>query len=128
MNMENMAYTYKRKQRQILNQHEQAQNLKMIITEPTKTGTELVFFFDLRILITSLVSSYASNVIVEKTKMTRFLHLRHQSKFSKCHNQKESSLRMVSAAPITWLPVTEYIVSQMTKNMFCFLSSICIDL
>ena len=41
MNMENMAYTYKRKQRQILNQHEQAQNLKMIITEPTKTGTEL---------------------------------------------------------------------------------------
>jgi hypothetical protein len=40
--MENMAYKYKRKQRQILNQHEQAQNLKMIITEPTKTGTELV--------------------------------------------------------------------------------------
>jgi hypothetical protein len=40
--MENMAYKYKRKQRQILNQHEQTQNLKMIITEPTKTGTELV--------------------------------------------------------------------------------------
>ena len=71
----------------------------MIITEPTKTGTELLFFFDLRILITSLVSSYASNVIVEKTKVTHFLHLRHQSQFSKCHNQKESSLRMVSGRP-----------------------------
>jgi hypothetical protein len=71
----------------------------MIITELTKTGTELVFFFDLRILITSVVSSYASNVIVEKAKVARFLNLRHQSKFNECHSQKESSLRMVSDRP-----------------------------
>jgi hypothetical protein len=71
----------------------------MIITEPTKTGIELMFFFDLRILITSLVSSNASYVIVEKVMVARTLHLRHQSKFSKCHKQKESSLRMVSGRP-----------------------------
>ena len=95
----------------------------MIITEPTKTGTELMFFFDLRILITFFASSNASYVIVEKAKVTRTLRIRHQSKLGKCHKQKESSLRMVSGHLHDLVTCYGIYLSQMMKDMFCFLSS-----
>ena len=96
----------------------------MIITEPTKTELN----FDLRILITSFVSSNASYVIVEKAKVTHTLCLMHQSKLTKCHYQKESSLRMVSGRPHDLVTCYGIYLSQMTKDMFCFLSSLVIGL
>ena len=40
-----------------MNQREQTQKLKMIITEPIKTETDLMFFFDFRIRITPFLQT-----------------------------------------------------------------------
>ena len=90
----------------------------MTIAESTKTATGLMFFFDFRILITPYLQILHVKLLLQEKQMSHALvRPRHQSKFSKCYKQKQSSLQRVG-----YLLYGIYL-SQMTKDMLCFLSS-----